>query len=414
MGALTACLGWGEGMLTQLFNDLQGQVDFQVTCPFPERVLNLCSARGLRFWNVVWMDDTSFSCTMGRRDFYRLRSTAKTLDATLHLQKKRGIPFFLGRFRHRQVLVYSALVAAAFLVWSPFFIWDFTVYGNDTVSETAILRALQEQGVTIGSFGLAVDSVDLRNHVLVELPELSWIAVNVSGCRAYVQVQERVMAPELQLRNTPSNVVATQDGLVLWVNALDGQAMALKGTMVTQGQLLIAGISDIAPYGAQIRTGLGTVSARTWHAYSTNFPSVVEKKGYTGEESTQWSVILGRKRINFFVDSSNWGANYDKIIKTTQWTLFGLPLPISTISQTICPYTNEEVTLDAQMVQALACEILEPYLRTQLSPDGSVSSSLCQVRQTDSGWSATLQAECVEQIGKTVPIYTDEHPQPLE
>ena len=61
---------------------------------------------------------------------------------------------------------------------------------------------------------MSVDSFELRNYILLEIPELSYIAVNVNGCRAYVQVRERTPAPELVSRRAPGNTVAAKD--VTW------------------------------------------------------------------------------------------------------------------------------------------------------------------------------------------------------
>ena len=40
-------------MLNQIVNRLQGQVRIRVETPFPERVLNLCGARNLAFWDMA-------------------------------------------------------------------------------------------------------------------------------------------------------------------------------------------------------------------------------------------------------------------------------------------------------------------------------------------------------------------------
>lgn len=56
--------------------------------------------------------------------------------------------------------------------------------------------------------------------MLLEIPELSWVAVNVSGCRANVEVRERRTAPKPLDRKIPCNLVARRDGLVLRVQAL--------------------------------------------------------------------------------------------------------------------------------------------------------------------------------------------------
>ena len=63
--------------------------------------------------------------------------------------------------------------------------------------------------------------------VNLELPELSYIAVNVRGCRAYVQVRERIPAPEIVSKQEPGNTVAAKDALVTAVQPWDGEKMVL-------------------------------------------------------------------------------------------------------------------------------------------------------------------------------------------
>ena len=401
-------------MVQHLFNQLRGQVHLQVESPFPERILNLCSTHGLAFWGVTWESPSSFTCSMARKDFYRLRSLCDSLDCTITLQSKEGVPFFLGRFRHRQMFLWSVFIGLCVLFFSSFFIWDFTVYGNDTVPEEQILRALSNQDIKLGTFGFAVDSENLRNHVLLEIPELSWISVNVSGCRAYVQVNERNAPPPLVEHQAPSNVVATRDGLVLKTDALGGNSMVLPGTMVVKDQLLITGIVDVEPFGAQLLTGMGSVMARTWHTYHTVLPLEVMQKVYTGDTISKNSIILGTNRIKFFLNSSISGVKYDKITTETQWSLFGIPLPITSVKETLRPYTLNPVTLQAQDVETIGNSILEPYLKTQLGEEDRVSSSLCQIQQGVDGWNVSIRAECVEEIGTSVPIYTEDTPPPLE
>ena len=181
-------------MLESLVNHLRGQVRLRVESAFPERILNLCAQRKLELWDVRWESATVFSCVLTRRDFRLLRLLARKLDCTLHVQKREGAPFLVGKLRRRQALAVCLIVCALGLFFSSFFIWDITVDGAVTVPEEEILRALEKNGVGFGTFGFSIDSEDLRNHILLDIPELSWLTVNVSGCRAYVQVRERVMS----------------------------------------------------------------------------------------------------------------------------------------------------------------------------------------------------------------------------
>ena len=66
-------------MLTGTVNRLRGQLRIRVESGFPERVLNLCSMRGLAFWDLEWETETAFTCRLSRKDFRTLQKAAKSL-----------------------------------------------------------------------------------------------------------------------------------------------------------------------------------------------------------------------------------------------------------------------------------------------------------------------------------------------
>jgi similar to stage IV sporulation protein len=397
-------------LLDRIVNRLQGEVRVRVTSGFPERVLNLCGARGLTFWDVCWVSPTEFACSMTRRDYRALRQAAGRLDCTLTAERRTGAPYFLARFRRRYVLVGGAMFCAVALLFGSFFIWDFQIEGNSSVTDEAILRCLERNGVRLGTFGFAINSEDLRNHALLEMPELVWITVNVSGCQAQVQVRERLPSPERVDRRTPQNVVARRAGVVLKITALSGQRRVLAGTTVEQGQLLISGVEDADPFGARLKAGMGTVTARTWYTLTVPVPLTEGRKAYTGEEKQGWSLIFGTHRIKLYGSSSYSLADCDKIISRKQLRLFGIALPLTVERETWRFFAQETAELTPQTAQKRGEALLTAYLHSQVDDYGAISSSLSTVRQVGDTALVTLSAECVEQIGRTVPVYVEETP----
>ena len=395
-------------MLTASIHALRGQLRIRTECAFPERILNLCSVRGMALWDLEWESETAFTCRISRRDYDMLRQSAGKLECEIIVLRREGIPYFLRQFRHRQALLIGTIGLSFLMLLGSFFIWDFEITGNETVPEERILRALEMQGVGIGSFGLSLDGEDIRNHVLLEIPELSWIAVNVSGCRAKVQVRERVIPPELVREREPTNVVARRAGLVLEVRALDGVASVLPGTSVTEGQLLISGVEDLETLGSRVLSGMGTVQARTWYTLKTELPLTVYEKRDTEKNKTGVSLILGKQRIKFFSNSSIEGEKYDKITNNYSGSVLGIPLPVKLAVETCRFYETGPVRLDPVQAEQQGEQILTEQLQTMVEPYGTIRSTLCSSKQIGDTLEVTLTAECVEEIGKTVPILTEE------
>ena len=390
-------------MYKRISNFLQGSVMLRIECAYPERVINLCSAHAIPFWDVGWDSEICFTMRTTRDGARQLRRLAEPLNAEVRRLRETGAPQLALRLRHRYTLLAGAALLLALLAASNFYIWDFEVTGNDTVPEEVILRALERHGVKVGSRGLSVGQEQLRNHILLELHDLSWLAVNVKGCVAHVQVVERLRPPAIVNEELPANVVAGKDALVTKVEPLGGRAEVMEGSTVSRGQLLISGVSDSG--GVRLRRGMGNVWGRTWYELSTLVPLRVSAEGAADKEMTHLALDFGKRRIKIYGKGSVTPAGCDKITQYQPWTLpGGLRLPVTLVTER---WTRRSVT-EAERPEEEARQEGEALLLRQLAllldEDGSVTETrFASARQGDY-LLVTVKAECLEQIGVSVPL----------
>ena len=394
-------------MYKRIVNFMQGTVLLQVESAYPERIVNLCSAHAIPFWSVQWQSTICFTMRTTPQGERRLRQAAQQTDAAIRRLDQEGAPVLARRLSHRHLLLAGGAVLLALLVASNFFIWDFEVTGNETVPEEVILRALEKQGVTVGCPGLSVDQETLRNHVLLELEDLSWLAVNVKGCVAHVQVVERHRPPPTMEERQPANVVAARDGLVTKVEALDGRAEVMQGTTVTKGQLLISGVTDGGSYGMRLVHGMGSVWARTWYEQSTLVPLKTEQHGAEGKTTTRFALDFGKHRIKFYGKGSVTAADCDKITTYSPWVLpGGLRLPVTLVTERWTAHDTAEGERAVELARQEGEELLVHQLTEQLGEDGTITETrFASARQGDY-LLVTMKAECLEQIGVSVPLDT--------
>ena len=86
----------------------------------------------------------------------------------------------------------------------------------------------------------------------------------------------------------------------------------------------------------------------------------------------------------------------------------GIPLPVTLVTETYRFYETAPAALEAAQAEELGERILTEQLRTLVEPYGTISSTLCSSKQRGDTLTVTLLAECVEEIGKSVPILTEE------
>ena len=313
-----------------------------------------------------------------------------------------GLRAQFGGLLRRPVLLLGLLAAAAATFVLQEFVWTIEVEGNDRLPAGQIVQALEELGIAPGTWGPSIDSPETRNRMLLRMPELAWLAVNRSGGRVQVLVTERQQPPDTRAPYAVANVVAARDGVLTEVSVTEGMRLCAVGDTVRQGQLLVSGYED---YGLFIRPVCASaeIYARTWHTGTVVTPAERLEKRYTGREWKQVTLIVGKKRIKLWGNSSISKPDCDKMIVEKAVRTSGYAYPLRLETAILREYVLEPAPAPQVQTEKLLQEAWRRAVQAQMLAgriDATQESLLMQ------GGLCILQAQsdCTELISRTLPL----------
>jgi len=389
-------------MLT-VVNFFRGYLEVEITGPYPERFLNICSQNGISFWQLERTGADRLTARVRVLEFERLKELAKNALCEVKVISKKGAPFFVLRFRKRYLFIAGFLFFAAALYMSSLRIWDIDIVGNGEVSEERLMSNLEELGVRIGALASSIDPEEIENSMILRIPELRWLTVNIHGSRAIVEVRERTKTPEVVNEKVPCNIVARKAGIISRITVLEGRSQAAVGDTVTEGQLLASGVVDTAA-GARLVHAMARVEAKTWYTLTAKMPMYINIKEYTGKTSKKYALIASNHRLNLYFDSSIPYARCDNIINRTQLALpGGFVLPITWVAEEFHEYTVTRGQIDAETAVSVLRRSLLDRLE-KLAAEGEIIRTDFKLSTKGDIYTMTLTAECLEDIAKKVEI----------
>lgn len=397
--------------MRHLMNLIRGMVCVRLTGLFPERIINLCAQAGIDFWAMEWLDEHTVRFTTRRHTLGLLEELAGKVGCEVERESSRGLPDFLGRFRTRYAFLAGLLLALCAVSFLSRFVLTVEVTGNEQVPSAVILSQLRRLGVRPGVYGPALDRKQLAQEALVELKDLSWMAINLHGTRVEVIVREAIKEPERIDETGWFDIVAQADGIITHIEPEQGDALVGDGDVVAKGDVLISGTVTLEPplysdrparyYQTHAR---GRVWARTWRTLTATIPVETEVKDYTGAEKSVWSVNFFGRRMKIFGNTGISWPMYDKITTVRPATLpGGRELPLALHRETYREYLPRTVEVDREAAQALLEEQLQKQLAALIGEDGTVETTRFSSRVTDGQLEVTLTAQCLEEIGEERP-----------
>lgn len=215
-----------------------GWVEFSGIGGFQEAFISELLEKGIRLKRVR-IANGQLSGVISPLDYRTVAAAARRHGVRIRAGRRSGLYFTALRYSRRAGL-YAGLMAF-FLILSigKATVADIRITGS--APEAQIIQILEECGITRGVPSHGLDLSRAERRILLEVDDVAWVDVSVSGSRVSVTVEEAVPMPEMLSSDVPCNLVATRDAMIV-------EAVVRKGTLVTQagsgvqkGGLIVSG-----------------------------------------------------------------------------------------------------------------------------------------------------------------------------
>lgn len=371
-------------MLLGLFRYLRGSVKFSFSGGFTQVFLNACLLHGLNLRFLRKKGDI-FTAYLPAADYHKIRPLVKKSGVKARVLQKYGFPFWLHEHRKRYVLAAGILFFLGSLWLFPKFVWEIRISGNESVPSQSIYRALEEIGVSRGMQLKDLDYDNLRQDLILQLPELSWCSLNINGSVVTVEVRERVYAP---LKNdTPCNLIAKCDGYITQADVYVGTPLVKSGDAVVKGDLLVSGVVEYQNGHTEFKQAKAKILAQTERIITVKQPLRITQEVRTGQVKRRRVLELFHLRVPLYLGSVT--GSFEQETQVQALRANGHVLPCSVITSDFFETEKTVITLSQQ--EAIAAARKQVNQRLEQLADGT------QILQSEESVTLTDDAVCITQ-----------------
>ena len=377
---------------------LEGMVEVRITGADLPGTMEAVKQAGICVQSVKMEGDLTIRFLLKRQDYRRLGKLAKRRGDRLTLVRRVGLYWTIKGLWKRPVLLTGVALLSALALYLPSRVLFVRVEGNVNLPDKLILEHAAESGVYFGASRRQVRSEQIKNQLLSSLPQLQWAGVNTDGCVAVLTVRERPASSPEQMESVVSSIAASRDGVILSCTVTRGNGLCAPGQAVKEGQVLISGYTDCG-ISISATQAEGEIIAATSRELEVIMPAYITRRREITLRNKKFSIIFGKKRINFYKDSGISDSSCVKIISNNQLILpGGLELPVVCVVERI--YASSCVTdeVSADSVEPSLRDFAAGYLRGHMIA-GSILNAYQNVTQDGAYYRLKGAYACSEMIG---------------
>lgn len=383
------------------WQSITGMLNVEITSPVPEQTLDRILLSGIPIYRVTQISELACTLLIHRRDFPKMEEILQKQGAALRVRYRTGLFWQVRSLFHRPFLLLGLAVLIASALYLPSRIFFVEVTGNSTVPTRQILAAAEDCGIRFLASRKTVRSEKMKNSLLSSIPQLQWAGINTSGCRAVITVRERKEDPNEDNARIVSNIIADRDGYILSGTILSGTPLFQPGDTVQKGQVLVSGYTDC---GILIEAGRaqGDILAQTNRSLTAVTPSESRSRTQLREIKTRYSLLLGKKRINFWKYSRIPQGDCVRMYEEYYVTLpGGFQLPAAVCIDRYFCYETQSAVLPEADAQLLLAQFSDQYLKHRMIA-GEILQTQQTMEVTEDLYALTGSYVCAEIIGREI------------
>lgn len=338
-------------MILRLLRWFSGYAKFTAKGKFPERLLNMTMKNGIQLWGMR-SDSSSLTAYIAAREYKLLRPFAKRCELTLKCTKKGGLPFIISQYKIRSGLLVGAILYIAISIILSGYIWNININTSGSINEYELREELRSLGLYEGAKISDINIQDIEQQATIDMDNIAWISINITGTLVNIELSPRI-DKKIPTDKTPSNIIASSDGVITGIEAGEGKPSVKIGEAVVKGQMLVSGILEYDVGGFKLKHSDAKIYAQTKKTLSVSVPlkETVLKKNDFNTYKKSLSLLWVSFPISIYGTPDGYISTQ---IKNENVELFGTQLPIKITTENYNIYENIKVKRTEKQARTLA------------------------------------------------------------
>ncbi|MCM1254019.1 MAG: sporulation protein YqfD [Clostridium sp.] len=299
---------------------IKGYVTIKVWGYSRERFLNLCGNHDILVWDIENHGDYD-TMKVSVQGFFALKTLLRKTGTRASVLQRHGLPFFVPKIKRRKIFVAGFLICILFWLLTARYIWDIKIEGNYSLTEDVLMDYLESRGVHTAMKKSGLQIEELEMDLREEYDMITWASLKVDGTTLIIQIRENEMPNYDYLGQSKENaampdeemksgkdIIATKDGVIVYMITRKGVPQAAVGDTVEKGQILVSGAVPVYNDDTSIRLyqyyeADADIMISYEKSFSVKKDTVYQDKEYSGREKKilslgfrdkEWNLSLGK------------------------------------------------------------------------------------------------------------------------
>lgn len=282
-----------------------------------------------------------------------------------------GKKFIINFVKVNKYMIISIFISLMLLKLLTNTIFEININTNDNKLKKEILSSLKDNNIEIYKRKRSFDElVNIKNNILNSNKDsLEWIEIVEKGCTYNINITKRVRKNNDDKSITPSDIVASKDGLIKYITNYNGTKLKDVNDYVKKGDVLISGDIIKNEEVVDVVNAKGNVYAEVWYTVKVNIPyNYIEYTDTLKKINHYYLDIFGKKFTLIGKYDSKNTINTKKLVLNKPYLLFKLYKE----EKKIYEYKEYKITKEQAYLEALKRS--EKQIKNRLKDDEYIIS----------------------------------------
>lgn len=381
-----------------------GYLKISVEGYYIERFINICKKNKIIIWNLKRRKDIQLHLNVRKGEFKELCKIAKKTGCKIKIENKKGLPFFLHKYKKRKIFIFLLAILICLIILSSNFVWNVDIRVEDEQNLENISQNIEEAGLKTGKLKSQVNTKEIINKIRLERKDVAWMGIELKGTNAIVRLVKADEKPDIFDENEYCSIVSDKAGIITKINAQTGTANVKVGDTVNKGETLINGWMEGKYTGIRYVHAKGEVEAKVWHTKYKRILYNTTEKQETGKIEQKYSIKFNNFKINFHKKLSKFKI-YDTIEIEKKLKLFSdFYLPISIVRKTNKEIEEIEKTYNLEEAKNIGIQELQKELDDEIVDKENIVNKNINTYEVENGVDVYVTYEVLENIGTNEKI----------